>query len=105
MRTPVPTLASWVSPARVTASIAVARKSGGSGSATGRQLLDHAHFHPAFRPAAKRDVVHEVAHEKDAAAAGFEDVLGSEGIGDFLGLEAFTLIEHAHDQLARGCRR
>src|SRR5262249_43348238 len=46
-------------------------------------------------------VVHEAAHEEDAAAARFEDVLGVEGIGNLVWVEAFTLIANAYYQLAR----
>src|SRR5688572_19894742 len=101
-----PNRASCTSPARITASIAVARNWGGTASATGRQLLDHAHFHAPFVSAPKSHVVHEVAHEKDAASARFEDVLGRQRIGDLFGIEALALVEDPDDQLARsGGRR
>src|SRR6476661_3038271 len=96
-----PKCAIWISPARMTDSTAVARKTGGSGSGTGRQLLDHAHFHAALRCAAQHDVVHETAHEEDAPPAGLEDVLRGQRIGDLLRLEPLSLIEHTHDQLTR----
>src|SRR5215211_6982901 len=92
-RMSVPNRESCTSPARITASIAVARYCGGTGSGTGRQLLDHAHFHAPVVAAPEGDVVHEVAHEKDAASARFEDVLGSQGVGDLFGLESFALVE------------
>ena len=47
---------------------------------------------PPCRSALQLHVVHEAAHEEDAAPAGFEHVLGREGIGDLLGLEAFALV-------------
>src|SRR5690606_21845993 len=94
-----PTRAICTSPARITASMAVARYSGGIRSGTGSELLDHAYFHPAFRPAAHDDIVHEAAHEEDAASARLQDVLGGQGIGDFFGLEPFTLVDDADDEL------
>ena len=63
------------------------------------QPLDHADFHAAIRRAPQHDVVHEVAHEEDAAAAGLEDVLRGERIGDLLRIEAFAFVEHPDDQL------
>src|SRR5262245_24242813 len=113
MRMSRPSDASCSSPARITASMAVARKTGGSapspglwgasGSATRRKILDHAHFHPALGRASEAHVVHEAAHEKDAAAARLEQVLGRERVGDLLGIEPFALIEHPDDEL-RGVR-
>src|SRR5688572_14666609 len=96
-----PKCAIWISPARITDSTAVARKTGGSGSGTGRQFLDHAHFHAAFRCPAQHDIVHETAHEEDAPSAGLQDVLGSQRIGNLFRFEALSLVEHPHDQLAR----
>src|SRR4029453_3669132 len=102
----VPNRASCTSPARITASIAVARYWGGMTSGTGRQLLDHAHFHASFVSPPKGHVVHEVTHEKDAASARLEDVPGRQGSGDLLGIEALALVEDPDDQLAgRGGRR
>src|SRR5215212_9843168 len=75
-RMSVPKRDSCTSPARITASIAVARNCGGIGSGTGRQLLDHPHFHAPLVCPAKGHIVHEVAHEKDAASARLENVLG-----------------------------
>ena len=61
---------------------------------------------PPSAPRRSVDVVHEAAHEEDAAAARLEDVLGRQRIGDLLGLEALALVEDADDQLARiGGRR
>ena len=37
-------------------------------------------------------IVHEVADEEDAAAAGLEDVFGRQRVGDFFGIEPFALI-------------
>src|SRR5262245_4360128 len=99
-----PKRAICASPARVTASIAVVRKTGSGASDTSRrrgELLHHAHFHPAFAAAVQGDVVHEAAHEEDAAAARLEQILRRERIGDHLRIESFALIEHAHDQLER----
>src|SRR5262245_9656890 len=96
-----PRLAICRSPACRTASMAVARNSGGRGSATSGQLLDHAHFHTPFRRAPERHVVHEAAHEEDAAAARLEQVLRRQRIGDLLGVEAFTLVQNPNDQLPR----
>ena len=44
-------------------------------------------------------MVHEAAHEEDATTARFEDVLGRQRIGQLPKLEAFTLVEHSHNQL------
>src|SRR6266542_2366600 len=96
-----PKCAICTSPARMTDSTAVARKTGGSGSATGRQLLGHAHFHAASGGPLQHDVVHEAAHEEDAAAARLENVFRRERIGDFLRFEALALVDHAHNELAR----
>ena len=57
---------------------------------------------PPSAAAPKGHVVHEVAHEKDAASARLEDVLGRQGIGDLFGIEALALVEDPDDQLARG---
>src|SRR5579872_2872658 len=95
------TPADCIAPARMTAWTAVARKIGGTGSATGAQFLHHADFHAAPGRALQPDFVHEVAHEEDAAAARLEDVLGRERIGDFLGLEAVAAIRDADDELGR----
>src|SRR3954471_19955674 len=95
-----PKCAIWICPARITDSIAVARNTGGTASGTIHQFLDHPHFHPALIRPPQFDVVHEAAHEEDAAAARFQHVLWSEWIGDLLGIEAFALIEDADDQLA-----
>ena len=81
-------------------------KNGGTGSgATGRQLLDHPHFHAAVDGAPQRDVVHEAAHEEDAAAARFQEVLRRQGIGHFVRLESLPLVHHPDDQLAGLGRR
>src|SRR5262245_10816578 len=85
----------------MTDSTAVARNTGGNGSGTGRQLLDHANLHAAVRAALQHDVVHEAAHEKDAAAARLQDVFGSQRIGHFVGLEPLPLIDDAYDKLVR----
>src|SRR3954468_11078692 len=96
-----PKCAIWICPARMTDSIAVARNTGGTASGTIHQFLDHPHFHAAVDRAAQHDIVHEAAHEEDAAAAGLEHVLRCEWIGHLLRIESFTLVEHAHDELAR----
>src|SRR5688500_13472582 len=88
-----------MAPALTAACTAVARKIGGIRSATGRQLLHHADFHAPRRGAVQLHVVHEAAHEEDAATARFEDVLGCEWIRDLLGLEALTLVGDADDEL------
>src|SRR3954468_18571243 len=90
-----------MAPALMTAWTAVARKSG-DGSATRRQLLHHADFHAPFGSASQLHVVHEAAHEKDAASAGLQDVLRREWIGDAVGLEAFPLVLDPNDQLGGG---
>src|SRR3954465_996456 len=98
-RSPAP--ASCIAPAWITVSTAVARKIGGSASATDRQLLHHAHTHSAVGRALELHVVHEAAHEEDAAAARLEDVFGIEGIRDGLGIEPFALVTDADDELCR----
>ena len=50
-------------------------------------------------------VVHEVANQEDAAAAGLEDVFGRERVGDFFGLEALALVFDADHELVGGRRR
>jgi hypothetical protein len=54
---------------------------------------------PPFLRAQVLHVVHEAAHEEDAAAARLEEVLGRERIGDLPGIEALALVEHADDEL------
>src|SRR4051794_3670910 len=86
-RSAAPKCASCTRPARIAASIAVARKMGGTESGTaGSQFLDHAHFHAALGRPPERHVVHEAAHEEDAAAARFQQILGRERIGNLLGV-------------------
>src|SRR3954451_7797856 len=94
-----PKCAIWTSPARITDSIAVARNTGGRGSGMRGQLLHHPHFHAPLVPAPQHHVVHEAAHEEDAAAARLQHVLGREWIRDVVRIESFTLIEDADDQL------
>src|SRR5258708_27217012 len=98
-RSPMPAIC--MAPALMPAWTAVARKSGETGSATGRQLLHHAHFHAASGGALQPHVVHETAHEEDAASAGFEHVLGRERIGDLGGLEPLPLIGDLDHELGR----
>src|SRR3954447_23984557 len=89
-RSMVPFLSTWRSaepkcsictrPACMATSIVVARKTGGIDSGTGvSQLFDHTDFHPAVGGAPQSHVVHEAAHEEDAAAARLEEVLGRQG--------------------------
>src|SRR5258708_19810952 len=78
--------------ALMTAWMAVARKSGEIGSATCRQFLHHADFHAPLGGAVQLHVVHETAHEEDAASAGFEHVLGRERVGNLRRLEPRALI-------------
>src|SRR5258706_2286089 len=75
--------ASCMAPAFITAWTAVARNSGGCCSATGAQLLHHPHFHAPVGRAAQLHVVHEAAHEEDAASAGLEHILGRQPICHF----------------------
>src|SRR5688572_32410005 len=96
---------SCMAPALMTAWTAVARKSGEMTSATGRQLLHHAHFHAPLGGTLQLDVVHEAPHEEDAAPAGFEHVLGRERVGDLLRLEPFALVGDLDHQLGRGLGR
>src|ERR1044071_6731239 len=118
-----PKRAICMSPARTTASMAVVRKSGlnigrspngersnggwsgldGSvGGASGLHAFDHADFHAAFRHALQLHVVHEVADQENAAAAGFQEVFGSERVGHFFGVEAFALVANADAQFGSG---
>src|SRR6266568_384967 len=90
--------ASCMAPALMTTCTAVARKIGGIESAIGGQFLHHADLHAPARSTDQLHVVHEAAHEKDAASAGLEDVLGGGRIVNRLGLEAFTLLGHADRQ-------
>src|SRR4029450_1286832 len=91
--------ASCIAPARVTAWMAVARNLGEISSATGAQLLHHVHLHAAAGRSRELHVVHEAAHEEDAAAARLQDVLGRERIRDGAGIEAFALVGDADDEL------
>src|SRR3982751_3597489 len=101
-RSGAPKCSSCTRPACIATSIAVARNTGGIDSGTGGgQLLDHPDFHSAVRRLPERHVIHEAAHEEDAATARLEEVLGGQGVGDFLGLEAFALVHDSDDQLAR----
>src|SRR5438105_4302335 len=93
--------ASCMAPAFITAWTAVARNRGAISSATGRQLLHHAHFHAPLRGTLQLDVVHEAPHEEDAAPARLEHVLGRERVGDLLGLEPFALVGDLDHQLGR----
>ena len=87
-RTPDRSVTSWMSPARTTASMAVARKAGsGRHDAAGVGRATRFTIQISMPPSGARcsgDVVHEVADEEDAAAARLEEVLGREGIGDCL---------------------
>ena len=49
-------------------------------------------------------VVHEAAHEEDAAPAGLEEVLGRQRIGDRLRVEPLALVAHADRQFASASR-
>src|SRR4026207_735954 len=75
-----PKCAIWISPARMTDSTAVARKTGGTDSGTCRKLLHHADFHPAFSTPPQDDVVHEAAREEDPASARLQNVFGGKRI-------------------------
>ena len=57
--------------------------------------LHHPHFHAALGHAPQRDVVHEVAHQEDAAPARLQHVLGRQRIGELLGIEAFAFVADA----------
>src|SRR5215471_1098266 len=91
--------ASCIAPALTTAWTAVARNLGEIASATGPQLLHHADFHAATGRSRELHVVHEAAHEEDAAPARLEDVLGRQRIGDLAGIEAFAFVGDADDEL------
>src|SRR3954462_7295462 len=93
--------ASCIAPALMTAWTAVARKIGGCASATGRQLLHHADLHAPFGSAVQLHVVHEAAHEKDAASARLQNVFRREGIGDVPRLEPLPFVLDADDELGR----
>src|SRR5258708_22865576 len=101
----LPNRASCMSPARTTASTAVVRKRADSAGDNVsrvpglRHTLQHLDLHPALRRALEPDVVHEVANEKDAAAARLEEVFLRQRIGDFLGFEALALVADANDHL------
>src|SRR2546426_1794278 len=109
MRIARPKCASWISPARTTVSMAVVRSSGSAATlrvGVGRlHALGHADFHPALRRALELNVVHEVADEKNAAAARLEEVLGIERVGEGLRIETLSLIPHANQQPGRLRRR
>jgi hypothetical protein len=71
---------------------------GVTGRFRGMQPFDHPDFHAAFRRPRQAHLVHETANEKDPPAAGLEQVIGFEGIGDRLGIEAFSLIPDTNRQ-------
>src|SRR4051794_18548445 len=60
--------ANCIAPALITASTAVARNTAGGVSAIAGELLLHADLHASLRRPLQPHVVHEAAHEKDAAA-------------------------------------
>src|SRR5215203_1881695 len=93
--------ASCIAPALITAWMAVARKIGAIESATGGQLLHHAHLHSAGRRAVQLHVVHEAAHEEDSASARLQNVFRRERVGDGLRLEALALVRDADHELRR----
>src|SRR3954468_20564304 len=94
-----PKCAICTSPARITDSIAVARKRGASGSGTGREFLDHPHFHAAlFAAAPQHHVVHEAPHEEDAAPARLEEILRRQRIGHVVRIESLPFVEDADDE-------
>src|SRR5471032_1151288 len=92
----VPNFAICMSPARTTASMAVVSH---NGLCDRLGFLDHADFHPALRRALQLHVVHEVADEENTAAAGFQEVVGVERVGDQVGVEALALIPDANREL------
>src|SRR5215203_3239698 len=106
MRTALPALASIMSPARTTASTAVVRNSGLSGirsgghrtaGAHGLPALDHPHLHATLRGAMEIDFVHEVADEKNAAPAAFQEIFRRQRIGHGLGVKPLSLIADQND--------
>ena len=106
--------ASWMSPARRTISMAVARKTGSGkierafsaqlGAATLARLTI-THFHAAFGRALQHHFVHEAANEEDAAAARLEQVLGRAAIGQRRGIEAGAFVAHADRDARPGVGR
>ena len=71
----------------------------------GCDALDHDDFHAAFGRALERQFVHEAANEKDAAAAGLEEVFGGTAIGERRRIEAAAFVPHANGDARRGVRR
>src|SRR4029453_4775282 len=63
---------------------------GGSGG----DALQHADDRAAAGRERVLDLVHELAHEEDAAAVGLQQVLGSERVRHHAGIEALALIAH-----------
>src|ERR671912_1424838 len=87
--------ASCMAPALITAWIAVARNPGGIVSATGGQFLHHADLHATGRRAIQLHVVHEAAHEEDAASARLQNIFRRERVRHFLRPEPLPLIRDA----------
>ena len=76
-----------MSPALMTASMAVESNSGFLRHSARADVLGHPHLHAALRRAPHRHVVHELANQEDAAAARAEHVLGCQRILHGLGIE------------------
>ena len=75
-----------------------------AGGAVPDHLLHHADFHAALGAAPHVHFVHEAADQEDAAAAGLQDVLRRQRIGDLLRVEALALVFDADDELGRVVR-
>ena len=113
-RTPVPNLAICRSPARTTASIAVARNCGSGLPAVALAEADHASAFWSFLTIRismppgdflQHRFVHEVANEEDPAAARLEDVFGRQRIGHFFRHEPLALVFDANHELVGRRRR
>ena len=56
---------------------------------------------PPSRARCDRHVVHELSDEKNAAPARLEHVLGRQGVVQALGIEAWSLVADADDEVGR----
>src|SRR5690348_4204107 len=98
MWNPVARRAIWMSPARRTISVAVARNSGSGGVM--HHAFHHDDFHAAFLGLLQHDFVHETANQEDAAAARFQQVFGGERVGQTRGIETRPLVTDADGEPA-----
>ena len=76
------------------------REEEGIGHVSG-EPFEHPDFHAALGRPLNPDVVHEAAHEEDAASARLQDVLGRQGVGQGVGIEPVAVVAYADGELGR----